>query len=55
MQRAAIRLALTRAPNLSGLLAKIRVIQELELDELEFMTRPALEVLADDVRSLFAE
>ena len=52
LQRAAVRLALTPPPDLPALLAKIRVMQDQELDELEGMTRPVLEVLADDVRRL---
>lgn len=55
MQRAAVRLALTPAPDVPGLLAKIRVAQEHELDELEGMPRPVLDVLAEDVRRMTAE
>jgi hypothetical protein len=49
MQQAAALLALTPAPDLPALLAKIRVMQEQELDELDIVGRPVLEVLADDV------
>jgi hypothetical protein len=52
LQRAAVRLALTPAPDLPALLAKIRVMHEHELDELEGMARPALEVLAENVELL---
>jgi hypothetical protein len=52
LQRAAVRLALTPAPDLEALLAKIRVMHEQELDELGRMTRSVLEVLADDVERL---
>jgi hypothetical protein len=34
LQRAAVRLALTPAPDIEALLVKIRVMQEHELDEL---------------------
>ena len=44
-----MRLALTPARDLEVLLVKIGVAQEHELDELGCMTRPLLEVLADDV------
>lgn len=49
MLRAAVRLALTPAPDLPALLEKILVAYEQELDELESMERPVLEVLAGDV------
>lgn len=49
MQQVAAALALTPAPDLAELLVKIRVMQALELDELEILERPVLEVLADDV------
>lgn len=52
MHRAAIRLALTPAPDLPALLEKIRVIKDQELDEAASMTRPAMEVLAEDVARL---
>ncbi|HEX8364559.1 MAG TPA: hypothetical protein VF603_04655 [Allosphingosinicella sp.] len=52
MQRAAVRLALTPAPDLEALLAKIRVMHEQELAELGSMPRPVLEMLADDVVQL---
>jgi hypothetical protein len=52
MCRAAIRLALTPVPDLQALLTKIRVIKEQELDEAASMTRPVLEVLAEDVDAL---
>jgi hypothetical protein len=51
-QQAAAALALTPAPDLPALLAKIRVMQELELDELDILGRPVLEVLAEDVARL---
>jgi hypothetical protein len=51
-QRAAAHLAQTPAPELSALLAKIRVMQEQELDELEILGRSVLDVLADDVARL---
>jgi hypothetical protein len=54
MQRAAVRLANTPTPDLAALVAKIRVIQEQELDELGSMTRPLVEVLAEDVKQLMA-
>lgn len=44
-----MRLALTPAPDLLALLAKIRIIHEHELGELGCMTRPPLVVLAEDV------
>jgi hypothetical protein len=52
LQRSAVRLALTPPPDLEALLAKIRVMQEDELDELGSMARPVLEVLAYDVARL---
>jgi hypothetical protein len=52
MHRAAVRLALTPAPDLEALLAKIRIVAEQQLDELGSMTRPVLEVLAEDVAGL---
>jgi hypothetical protein len=52
MQRAAGRLALTPPPNLEALLAKIRAMHEHELGELGCMTRPVLQVLAEDVERL---
>lgn len=52
MERAAVRLALTPAPDLPALLAKIRVMEEHELNELESMSRPVLEVLAEDMEYL---
>ncbi len=54
MQQAAASLALTPAPDLPALLAKIRVIQELELDELEILGRPVRDVLAEDVEGLLS-
>jgi len=55
MQRAAVRLALTPPPDLKALLAKIWVMQEQELDELDLMTRPVLALLADDVFSFASQ
>lgn len=52
MKRAAVRLAVTPAPDVEALLTKIRVMQEQQLDELDCMKRPVLEVLARDVRPL---
>jgi hypothetical protein len=55
MQKAAALLALTPAPDLPALLAKIRVMQEQQLHELEIVGRPVLEVLAEDVGRLLRE
>jgi hypothetical protein len=55
MHRAAVRVALTPAPNLEALLAKIRIMHEHELGELASMTRPALEVLAEDTKQIIAK
>jgi hypothetical protein len=55
MQRAAARLAVTPASDMEALLEKIRIMQERELDELDCMDRPLLEVLAEDVRRLSLE
>jgi hypothetical protein len=52
MQQAATRLALTPAPDFTSLLAKIGVMQELELDALEILGRSVLEVLAEDMERL---
>ena len=52
MQQAAARLALTPAPDLPALLAKVRVMREQELDELEILGRSVLEVLAEDAERL---
>jgi hypothetical protein len=52
LQRAAVCLALTPAPDLEAVLERIRVMDEQELNELGSMTRPVLEVLADDVVQL---
>jgi hypothetical protein len=52
MQRAAVRLALTLAPDLEAPLAKICIMQEQELGELEGMPQPASGVLAEDVERL---
>jgi hypothetical protein len=54
MQQSAALLALTPAPDFPGLLAKIGVMQEQELDELEIAGRPVLEVLAEDVQRLIS-
>ncbi len=51
-QRAAVRLALTPAPSLEALLAKIRVMHERELEEFGCLPRPVLQVLAEDVERL---
>jgi len=50
--RAAVLLALTPAPDLEALSTKIRVMAEHKLDEADSLERPALEVLAEDVRLL---
>jgi hypothetical protein len=55
MQQAAARLALTPAPDLPAVLAKIRVMQEQELDELDILSGSVLEVLAEDVARLGTE
>lgn len=52
LQRAAVALAQTQTPDPEALLAKIRVIQEHELEELGCMPRPVLELLAEDVERL---
>ena len=52
MERAAILLCLTPAPNLPALLAKIRAMQAHELQELDMLPKPALELLAEDVLQL---
>lgn len=44
--------ALTPVVGLPSLLAKIGVMQEQELDELEIAGRPVLELLAQDVQRL---
>ena len=54
MQRAAVTLARTPAPDVQALLAKIRVMQAQQLDELDLLGSSALEVLADDVARLTA-
>jgi len=54
MQRSATVLALTPVPDLPSLLAKIGVIREQELDELEIAGRPVLTLLAEDVRRLLS-
>ena len=54
MQQSAVLLVLTQAPDLRALLAKLGVMQEQELDELEIAGRPVLEVLAKDVRGLLS-
>jgi hypothetical protein len=52
MQDAAVTLALTPAPNLAAICSKIAVMRAHELDELEAMPRPMLELLDDDVARL---
>ncbi|HZG09475.1 MAG TPA: hypothetical protein VEZ70_10905 [Allosphingosinicella sp.] len=50
--RAATLLATTPAPNLPALLAKVRVMQVHELQEDGALSKPALELLAEDVGRL---
>lgn len=52
MMRSAILLATTPAPDLAALLAKIRVMQAHEMQELDTLPKPAFELLAEDVRRL---
>lgn len=52
MQKAAAALALTPAPDLEALRAKITVIRTHELHELECMSRNCFEVLEEDVDRL---
>lgn len=52
MQRAAVILALTPAPDLEALSAKIAVMRELRLHELSRMKRDCFNVLEEDVRQL---
>lgn len=52
MQKAAVALALTPAPNLPALAAKLGVMRAHELHELPSMTRDCFEVLEEDVRRL---
>jgi hypothetical protein len=52
MQQSAVLVALTPPPDLHSLLAKLGVLQDQELDELEIGGRPVLEVLAADVERL---
>jgi hypothetical protein len=49
MQRTAIRLVLTPAPDLHGLLAKLDVIREVGLEDFETMPRPAFELVREDL------
>ena len=49
MQEAAVALVLTPAPDLASLRAKIAVIRAHDLEELEVMPRPMLELLDEDV------
>lgn len=55
MQRAAVALALTPAPDLPALAAKIGVMRAHELHELASMTRDCFEVLEGDVGRLTRE
>ncbi len=52
MQKAAAALALTPAPDLEALRAKIAVMREQALEELDRMPRCPLEVLEEDVARL---
>jgi len=52
MQKAAVTVALTPAPDLDALRAKIAVMREQELEELDRMPRHPLEVLEEDVARL---
>lgn len=52
MQKAAVALALTPAPDLDALRAKIAVMREQELETLDRMPRHPLEVLEEDVERL---
>ena len=54
MYRAAIRLALTPAPDLHALLVKIEIIHEHELETHEGMSRNPFDVLREDVGRLSA-
>lgn len=54
LNRAIIRLALTPAPDLPALLAKIEVIHDHELDSDNDMRRAPIEVLREDVGRLVA-
>jgi hypothetical protein len=54
MHRAAIRLALTPAPDLRALLAKLDVIRELSLEDFETMPRPAFDLVREDLERFVA-
>ncbi|HEX8192743.1 MAG TPA: hypothetical protein VF552_07555 [Allosphingosinicella sp.] len=55
MQRAAVRLALTPAPDLEALLTKIHIMDEHQLDEVGHMKPPVLRVLTADLQRLYAD
>jgi len=52
MQKAAVALVLTPAPDLAALGAKLAVLRAHQLHELDSMTRDAFEVLEEDARAL---
>ena len=54
LQRAAVELASTPAPNLAALLGKIQVMRERGLEDEGGMTRLVLEVLTEDVERLLS-
>lgn len=54
MHRAAIRLAVTPAPDLRALLAKLEVIREHGLEEFDDMPQPALGLVRRDLQRLTA-
>jgi len=49
MQRAAVRLVLTPAPDVHALLVKLDVIREIGLEDFETMPRPAFELVREDL------